>query len=133
MPFIQFDEKDLKRGTVITPGWYVVRIDHIGEKPSNDGGSINYPIDAVVLKNADNGDEKFKDVPLDNWMFNSKGKGFIKSFLEDGFGVTDINTQSRYDLNMAVGKTVEMFIGNDTYQGRIQNKPTNQFRLPRTT
>ena len=81
MPVISFSEKDLLRGKIVEPAWYRVRIDNIGEAPSKDGGSTNYPVEGVILKNADNGSEDFKGVPIE-WNFNSKAIGFAVGFLQ---------------------------------------------------
>jgi len=31
MPIIEFSEQDIKRGTLVTPAWYLMRIETIGE------------------------------------------------------------------------------------------------------
>ena len=59
MPMIQFSERDMLRGEVVEPAWYVVNIEQIGEAPSKDGNSTNYPVEAKIVKNADNGNEEF--------------------------------------------------------------------------
>jgi len=125
MPVITFAEKDLLRGKVVTPGWYRVRIDGIGEAPSKDGGSTNYPVEGTILINADNGDSEFAGVPLD-WNFNSKAIGFAVGFLQ-AFGV-DVKAGARFDLNAAMGKEIEVFVENDTYQGRLVNRVNHKYR-----
>jgi hypothetical protein len=128
MPIISFSEKDLLRGKVITPGWYRVRIDSVGESLSKDGGSTNYPVEATVLGNADNGDAEFAGVPLD-WNFNSKAIGFSVGFLQS-LGV-DVKAGARFDLAQAAGKELDVFIENDTWQGRLVNRVNHKYRAPR--
>lgn len=128
MPVISFSEKDLLRGKIVEPAWYRVRIDNIGEAPSKDGGSTNYPVEGVILKNADNGNEEFKGVPIE-WNFNSKAIGFAVGFLQ-AFGV-DVKAGARFDLNAAAGKEVDVFIENDTWQGRMKNQVNHKYRAPR--
>lgn len=125
MPVIQFGERDLLRGKVVTPAWYVVRIDAVGETLSKDGGSTNYPVEGTILSNADNGDGEFAGVPLD-WNFNSKAIGFAVGFLQS-FGV-DVKSGARFDLANAAGKSLEVFVENDTWQGRMVNRVNHKYR-----
>lgn len=128
MPMIQFGERDLLRGKVVEPAWYLVRIDNVGEAPSKDGGSTNYPVEGTIIKNADNGAEDFKNVPLD-WNFNSKAIGFAVGFLS-AFGV-DVKAGARFELANATGKTVEVFVENGEWQGRIVNRVNHKYRTVR--
>ena len=128
MPMIQFSDRDLMHGKLVEPAWYLVRIDNIGEAPSKDGGSTNYPIEGVIVKNADNGGEDFAGVPLD-WNFNSKAIGFAVGFLA-AFGV-DVKSGARFELANAVGKHVEVFVENGEWQGRIVNRVNHKYRQVR--
>ena len=132
MPMIEFSERDLRRGVVYTPAWYTVRIESIGEAPakaSEKGPSTNYPVEATILRNADNGDEAFAGSPLD-WNFNSKAIGFAVGFLK-AFDV-DVKAGQRFDLNAAAGQEVDVYVENDTYNGRLVNRVNHQYR-PATT
>lgn len=128
MPVVQFSDKDLLRGKVVEPAWYVMHIESVGEAPSKDGGSTNYPVEGVIVKNADNGNEEFKGVPID-WNFNSKAIGFAVGFLQ-AFGV-DVKSGARFDLANAAGKQLEVFVENDTYQGRMVNRVNHKYRALR--
>jgi hypothetical protein len=129
MPIISFSEKDLRRGKVVEPAWYLVQIDNVGEAPSKDGGSTNYPVEATIIRNADNGSEEFKDVPVD-WNFNSKAIGFASGFLLS-FGV-DVKAGARFELGNTVGKQVEVFVENGEWQGRIVNRVNHKYRAVRS-
>jgi len=122
---IQFSEKDLLRGTVVPPAWYLIKIDEIGEKPSADGQSTNYPVSGTVIKNADNGDTELANVPID-WMFNSKAIGLAVGFLK-AFGV-DVVPGKRFDLKAAEGQLIEVWVENDIYQGRKVNRVNHKYR-----
>lgn len=130
MPIIKFGQRDLLRGKVVPPAWYRVRIESIGEAPSKDQGSTNYPVEGTVLFNADNGDKEFEGVPLD-WNFNSKAIGFAVGFLE-AFGVS-ITPEQRIDLNAAAGQELDVFVENGEWQGRIVNRVNHKYRKPATT
>jgi len=104
-------------------------INSIGEAPSKDGGSTNYPVDATIVKNADNGSEEFKDVSI-TWNFNSKAIGFAAGFL-GSFGV-EAQQDKRYELNSAVGKMIEVFVENGEWQGRIVNRVNHKYRPVRS-
>lgn len=125
MPFITFGDRDLLRGKVVDPAWYRIRVESVGEKPSADGGSTNYPVEGTIIRNADNGSEDFAGVPID-WMFNSKAVGFAVGFLQ-AFGV-EIKPKVRFDLNAAAGQELEVFVENDTYQGRTVNRVNHKYR-----
>src|SRR3970282_2644818 len=109
MPVISFSKKDMLRGKVVTPAWYRLKIDNVGEAPSADKNSTNYPVEATVIRNADNGSDEFAGVPID-WNFNSKAIGFAKGYLES-LGVP-VEAQKRYELATSVGLEIEAFVEN---------------------
>ena len=132
MPVVSYSDRDLLRGTVITPGWYRVRIEEVGEQPAapkeGKAPSTNYPVVGTVLFNGDNGDKKFANVPLE-WMFNSKAIGFSVGFLQS-FGV-DVKSGQRFDLKSAEGLELDVFVENDTWQGRLVNRVNHKYRAPK--
>lgn len=131
MPIITFGKRDLLRGTVLTPAWYRVRIETVGEAPakaSDKGPSTNYPVEGTVLFNGDNGDTQFQGVPLD-WNFNSKAIGFAVGFLQ-AFGV-EVKEGTRFDLKAAEGKELDVYVENDTWQQRLVNRVNHKYRTPR--
>ena len=125
MPIIEFSDEDLLRGRVVEPAWYVMRIDNVGEAPSKDGGSTNYPVEGVIIKNADTGAEDFAGVPV-TWNLNSKFKGGIVGFLSS-FGVS-VEARKRFELANSIGKMLEVFVDNDTWQGRLKNNVNHKYR-----
>jgi len=129
VPMIQFSDRDLLRGKILEPAWYVVTIQNVGETPSKDGGSTNFPVEGIVVKNADTGSEEFAGFPLD-WNFNSKAIGFAVGFLS-AFGV-DVKAGARFDLANAVGRQLEVFVENGEWQGRIVNRVNHKYRALRT-
>lgn len=127
---IQFSDRDILMGTVVTPGWYRVRIDSVGEAPAKDqskGPSTNYPVEGTILFHGDNGNTQFASVPL-NWNFNSKAMGFSKGFLE-AFGV-EVKANTRFDLSSAEGRELDVFVENDTWNNRIVNRVNHKYRQP---
>lgn len=140
MPIISFTERDLLRGVVVEPAWYRVRIDEVGESLAASGKTTNYPVEGTILFNADTGATKFKDangneqslagVPTPaGWMFNSGAIGFAVGYLA-AFGV-DVKAGQRIDLAASKGKELDVFIENDTYQGRLVNRINHKYRAPR--
>jgi hypothetical protein len=120
------------RGKIVTPSWCRVKIESIGEAPakqSEKGPSTNYPVEATILFNGDTGELEFKGVPLD-WNFNSKAIGFAVGFLQS-FGV-DVKSGTRFDLKSAEGREVDVFVENDTWQGRLVNRVNHKYRTPRS-
>lgn len=128
MPIVTFSDRDLMRGKILPPGWYRVIINGIGESPakaSEKGPSTNYPVEATVKFNGDDGSTEFAGVPLD-WNFNSKAIGFAVGFLQ-AFGV-EVKAGTRFDLKSAEGKEVDIFVENDTYQNRLTNRVNHKYR-----
>ena len=131
MPVVSFSDRDLLRGKVITPGWYRVRVESVGEAPakaSDKGPSTNYPVEGTVLFNGDNGGTEFANTPID-WNFNSKAIGFAVGFLK-AFGV-EVKSGVRFDLKSAEGRELDVYIENDTYQNRLVNRVNHKYREAR--
>lgn len=130
MPVVSFSRRDLLRGKSVTPAWYRCRVESVGEAPakaSDKGPSTNYPVELTVLFDGDTGSTEFRDVAVD-FMFNSKAVGFAVGFLE-AFGV-DVQADKRFDLKSAEGKELDVFVENDTYQGRLVNRVNHKYRKP---
>lgn len=125
MPIVGFEKRDILRGTIVTPGWYKVRIEEFGEEPSKDRNSTNYPVDGTIICSAEDGSTQFAEVPV-KWNFNSKAMGFSIGYLK-ALGV-EVEAGKRYDLAQTVGKEIEMYIGNKEYEGRIINDLKHQYR-----
>ena len=124
-PMISFSERDMNRGKIVEPAWYVMDIESIGEAPSKDGGSVNYPVEGTIVKNDDTGAEDFKGVPV-SWNFNSKAMGFAIGFLQC-MGV-DVKPGTRYDLGGAAGKQIVVFVENAEWEGRTINRVNHKYR-----
>lgn len=128
MPIIQFSDRDLLRDKIVEPAWYRVRIDTVGEAPSKDGGSTNYPVEATILFNGDNGNTEYQSVPL-SWNFNSKAIGFAVGFLKAL--AVDVEANVRFDLKSAEGMELDVYVENDTYNNRVMNRVNHKYRTPR--
>jgi len=129
MALVQFTAKDLLRDKIVDPGMYLVHIDECSNgEASKDGRSVNYTVEATIIKNADNGSEEFAGVPL-VWNFNSKAMGFMKGLFE-AFGEV-VTVESRFDTNGIPGHKVEVQVLNDTYNNKMQNKVQHNYRKPR--
>lgn len=126
MPVISFTPDDLLRGTLVEPAWYRIKIKDVTEKPSRDGGSTNYVVEGTIINEADTGDKKFENVPI-TWNFNSKAIGLAAGFIASITGGAPEANQ-RYELNSAVGKELEVFVENDTYDNRVINRVNHKYR-----
>lgn len=129
MPTIEYGQRDLLRGKVVEPAWYRMRIEGVGEAMSKDGGSTNYPVEGTILFNGENGSTQFQGVPID-WNFNSKAIGFSVGFLA-AFGI-EPQQGKRYELNNAAGKELDVYVENDTWQGRVVNRVNHKYRSPKS-
>lgn len=139
MPIIEISEKDFLRGVIVEPAWYRVRIDDVAEALSANGNSMNYTVDGTILFNGDTGATKYTNsegkevkiagVPTPYWNFNSKALGFAIGFLE-ALGAQP-EPGKRVELAAAKGKEIDLYIENDTYQGRLVNRTNHKYRKPR--
>ena len=129
MPTVEFGQRDILRGKTVEPAWYRVRIENIGEALSKDQGSTNFPVEGTILFNGDTGSTRFQGVPLD-WNFNSKAIGFAVGFLA-AFGV-EVKPGKRFELGNANGKDLDVFVENDTWQGRVVNRVNHKYRAPKS-
>lgn len=125
---VSFTDKQLLQGTIVEPGWYTCNIQSVGEKPTvtAKGPSTNYPIEVIILRNGDNGDLKFKDVPV-TFNFNSGAMGFTIGLFK-ALGVDEIKANERYDLASVAGKNVDIYIENGLYNGRTVNRVEHKYR-----
>lgn len=125
---ITFTDKELLRGKIVTPGWYRVHIDSVGEAPAKDSGkgpSTNYPVEATIMFNGDDGTTEFAGVPL-TWNFNSKAISFSVGFLES-LGV-EVKAGTRFNLKAAENEVLDVYVRNDTWQNRLVNRVNHEYR-----
>ena len=126
---INVSEKDLLRGKIVTPAWYRVLVNKVNDRLSKDGNSTNYWVDGEILFNADNGDKTFAGVPTpQGWLFNSGAISFAEGFVVSCGGEWKLG---RIDLGAAEGQQLDVFIENQLWEGRMQNKINHQYRKPR--
>lgn len=127
MPLVEFSDRDLLRGKPIEPAWYRVHLDSIdGEgELSKDKKSTNYNVEGTILFNGDNGDITYKGYPI-SWNFNSKAMNFTKE-LFIAFGL-ELKSKERYRLEALAGKDIDVYIENETWQGRIMNRVNHKYR-----
>jgi hypothetical protein len=141
MPIVEYSKKDLLRDKIISPAWYCIQIDNVGEWiPSSDQKSQNMIMEGTILFNADDGTKDYADVPiggLGQWSFNSKGMGYSLGLTKSvapqlGVNPDDIKEGQRFEYKSLEGKFVDIYIENDTYQGRMKNKVNHKYRAPKT-
>lgn len=128
MPLIQISAKDIKRGIIVEPGWYLVEVEAVNAKTANSGTSQNFNMEGSIIKNADTGELKYAGVPTpQGWLFNEKAISFAIPFLA-ACGANVGEEGGRYELEDSVGKKLEIFIENGTWEGRTVNKINHKYR-----
>lgn len=129
---IEPKREDIVGSTVVEPAWYEVEVTSVEDKMSKDNTSTNSWLKGKIVKNADNGDTKYAGVPTPFlWMINSKGI-FASVALFKSIGV-DMEDGKRYDTQAFSGRRLEAFIGNELYNGAMQNKMMGQYRMVKTS
>lgn len=130
---IEWKNKDIKRSTILTPGWYHLKVEGYTEKLAKSQKSTNGLVEFVVVRNVDTGDEEeCSDVPV-FFNFNSGAPGFMVNFANALAESEDeeVTPGGRFQLTEAaiMGKEVEAFIGNRTQEnGSVQNDVSAMFR-----
>lgn len=127
-------KKDVMGGKVYPPSWYRVKIDEVVTGPSKnvEKPSTNITYSGTIIMDSDTGDATYAEHPL-TWMFNSRALGFTKGFLMAlGVPETDIDETKKFDFKAAVGKEIDIYVENDTYEGRQVNKVNHKYRPVRT-
>jgi hypothetical protein len=127
-------KKDVMGGKVYPPSWYRVHIDDVTTSPSKnvEKPSTNITYSGTILFDADSGDKEFADHPA-TWLFNSRALGFTKGFLVSlGVPESDITEDKRFDFKAAIGKDIDIYIENDTYEGRLVNRINHKYRAVRS-
>lgn len=126
-PIFEPSRKDIMRGKMVSePAWYRIIIDSFDEgKPSKDGQSTNYTVEATILENADTGDKTDEGIML-MFNFNSKAMGFLTGLFQ-ACG-QDIAVGGKYDTAGLVGQVVEQFVGHKTYDNRQMNDAQHKYR-----
>jgi hypothetical protein len=141
MPIVEYSKKDLLRDKIVPPAWYCILIDTIGDwTPASKGDSQNMIVEGTILFDAENGSKEYADVPiggLGQWSFNSKGMGFSLGLTKAvasqlGIDPEKIEVGQRFEYKALEGKFVDIFVENDTYQGRTKNKVNHKYRAPKT-
>lgn len=128
---IEFSREDLLSSTVVKPGWYTVLIRSVEKRLSKDGNSDNFPVNAVILCNGDDGSEEFKDVPINGipvWFFNSKGKWAMIGFIKALDPTAEIGPGFRFNEKGAENKIIDVWIDNEMYEGTMRNRVNHKYR-----
>ncbi len=129
---VQWEDKDLKRGQILDPAFYHLRIEGMTEKLAKSQKSTNVIVEFLVIKNADTGeDTECAGVPV-FYNFNSLAMGFAVGFAT-ALAENDEEKPTkggRFQFNDAlVGRELEAFIGHRTQEnGQVQNDVTAMFR-----
>ena len=116
MSLIEFTDTDVKRGTILEPGWYPVHISEVVERPSKGDGSLFWKMRTVVTSG------ESKGVPLD-FGFSEKAPGFAIPFVK-AITRQDVGP-GKVDLNSASGKDLEVYVTNGVYENRPTNNVTD--------
>jgi len=128
MSVVKLETKDLNWGKVVPPAWYRMKINSVGEKPSKDGGSINYPCEGEILFNGENGSTEHTGVSV-IWNFNSKAMGGFVSLMR-ALG-EEPKAGQNIDTKAAEGVVLDVFVENDTYDGRVVHRVNHRYRAPK--
>ena len=109
---VRFNQEDLDKGKLVTPGWYSAKVLTVEEKPAETDGSMNWNYKLSIVGS------EFNGVPVYR-TFNEKGKGYMIRFIESLGGRVTAGTE--FDPQRAIGKILRIFIKNELYQNNMRN------------
>lgn len=112
LPFTITPE-DMLRDKVLDPGWYPAKVKEVSQEPAKTDGSTNTIVDLTVASGPNAG------VPLRRY-FSEKAPGFALNFIRS-LGVALGPQGGTVDLSKAKGKVVEVYVKNETWEGRLRN------------
>ena len=117
---VTYTEQDIKRSTILEPGWYLTEIIDVTEKESSGDRSMNFIIDFKVLssKNAE-----INGVPLRRY-FNEKVPNFMKSFIEVFAGKVEVGKTYEITRDL-VGKKLMTNVARGEFNGQPKNEPSD--------
>lgn len=116
MALVEFQDDDLKRGTLVDPGMYDVIVEHQEDSTDKNG----FPLFKYRFKIINCPNPEFDGVRLFT-QFSSKAMGFYVPFWTAVTGEKPTKGQG-YDTSYPVGRTLRVQVIRDVYEGNAQNK-----------
>lgn len=116
-----WDEEDLKRGTLFDPGWYLFVIKKSFDKLDSKKEANLWVLDMTCVQ-AEGGDKKFEGSPIRH-NFSEKAPGFLKNFLAAlGAPMNPKGGSFKVDHDRFIGKKVYGMVVQQPYEGRMTSK-----------
>jgi len=125
---IEFSNDDMLRGKIVEPAWYEMEITDVVSKISSKGDSTNYVVTGRVVKNSDDGSDKFAGVPV-TWNFNSKAKGFMVGYF-NALGI-EVGAGRPSNLGATVGERLDVYVEPGEYENKVRNQVNHKYRMRR--
>lgn len=121
---INITTSDIKRSLQVTQGWYLVRVDNHSTEAAATDGSRRDIFNLVIVSPGE-----FDEVPL-TFSISEKAPGFAIPFLKAcgapiGVAGGPLEKGGSVDPKKCVGVTIECYVKNELYQGRMLNKPAD--------
>lgn len=117
---VTYTEQDIKRGTIVEPGWYLCEITDVTEKESKEDKSTNFIIDFKIISSKN---PEVNGVPLRRY-FNEKVPNFMKSFIEVFAGKVEAGKSYEITRDLC-GKEIMVNVTRGEYQGQPKNDPSD--------
>lgn len=120
MPFVEFEDDDLKIGRLVDPGMYRVTVTYHEDAKDSNG----HPLQKYRYRIFGHENEEFNGVLLfDQFSFKpgTGAKAFYIPFWE-AVTKTKVVKGQQYDLEYPKGKNLRVNVIRGMYEGRPQNK-----------
>lgn len=113
----QITREDILRSKTVDPGWYKGLVKNVVQKAAKTDKSTNTEVH-FILQDAG----AFSGIPVTG-RFSEKAPGFAINFVAALLGENNIGEEGgEWDFDRAIGKTIEIMVVNDMYDGRLTNK-----------
>lgn len=115
MAKVNFTEDDAQRGKAVDEaGWHPVKVEKHSQVAAKTDGSDLFKYSLKVI------DGKYKGKTL-FCQFSAKAMGFMIPFAEATGTKVGPKGLAGYDTENPVGKTLEVYVKPELYQGKMQN------------
>lgn len=123
MALFDITPEDVARGTLVRPGWYPAEVTKVEDGLSKSKGKPKTDVHFKILEAEDHQGEKVNGVPAVT-TFSPEYPSFAINFL-NALGA-NIGKDGKTGVNLsddtAKGKRLMIYIKNDEYEGKMNNK-----------
>jgi hypothetical protein len=116
---MKFTADDLRGSLVLDPNWYPAVVRSVEIKAAKTDSSTNWNYRFEILSGKGRDGKDYAGVMIYR-LFNEKAMRFARPFVE-ALGI-QLKDDDEFDPNSAVGKKLLVYVKNEEYEGKLQNR-----------